>query len=81
MMRVRAGVYAMRGCMHRRVGAMRKCDVCYMMCYAMYAVQVRCAMQDGQAGRSAGTGNTLCKYVLCDYVYEIVLKARDFGQK
>ena len=32
---------------------MRKCEVCYMMCYAMYAVQVRCAMQDGQAGRSA----------------------------
>ena len=46
-------VYAMRDCMCRQVGAMRKCDVCYMMRYAMRAVQVWCAMLDGQAGRSA----------------------------
>ena len=37
-----------------------------MVCYAGICVQVRCAMQDGQAGRRAGTGNTLRKYALCD---------------
>ena len=41
--------------MHKRVGAMRKCDVCYMVCYVMYATQISvrwylCAMRDGQAG-------------------------------
>lgn len=46
----------MRDVIHRQVGAMRirlgagicvlcRYDVCYMMCYAMYA------MQDGQTGR------------------------------
>ena len=40
--RVYAGVYAMRGCMCRQVGAMQ-----VSVHYAM------CAMWDGQAGRSA----------------------------
>ena len=33
------------------------------MCYAMYAVQVRCAMRDGQAGRSADAG--VCATQIC----------------
>ena len=44
-------------------------------------MQVWYAMRDGQAGRSAGTRYALCKYALCNTVYEIVLKARDFDEK
>ena len=66
-----AGVYAMRGCMCRQVGAMRKCDVCRYdaLCNAGCAGMV-CYV--GRAGR------TECEY---NAVYEIALKARDFDEK
>ena len=44
--RVYVCMYAMRGCMHRRVGAMRKCDVCRygMLCNVRCAGMMRYAM-------------------------------------
>ena len=49
--RVYAGVYAMRGCMCRRVGAMRKCGLCR---YGTLC-NVRCAGTMRYAGRAGGT--------------------------
>ena len=55
-MGVYAGVYAMRGCMYRQVGAMRKCNVCYMMRYANMQDGQVCAMQQAKPAERAKMG-------------------------
>jgi hypothetical protein len=62
---IRVGMHAMRDVMHKRIGAMQKCYVCYMMHYAMYAMRDRVQIQDGQAGR-----RKLSWYALCNYWQE-----------